>query len=336
MDETRDDAAAAGAAVGRFRQIAGGAVALAALGYLGYAVWSGLQETAGALGQFNWPLYLPILALTLVNYGLRYAKWAYLLHGLGVRIPHRENLVIFVTGLAMVISPGKAGELIKPYLVRERTGVPIARTLPALVTERLTDGIAVVILAAFGVGTFYAEGAPMIWMTLGAVAVALGAIAYEPLGLLLLGIAGRLPGIGALAPKLTELWQALRTCLAPRALVVTMALSMVAWWAECVGYWLVFRGLAVDAGLDASTFLYAFATVFGAPSPGGLGMADVALVEGSVQLIAGLDEPTALAAALLVRIATLWFGVFLGAILLLRLDAWLPPRPAGADAEPPR
>lgn len=326
MSEARDEAAAAGAAVGRFRQVAGGAVALAALGYLGYAVWSGLQETAGALSGFAWGLYVPILALTLVNYGLRYVKWAWLLRGLGVEISHRENLVIFVTGLAMVISPGKAGELIKPYLVRERTGVPIARTLPALVTERLTDGIAVVVLAAFGVGTFYAEGAPLIWTTLAAVAVALGAVAWEPLGLLLLGIAGRLPGIGAVAPKLEELWRSLRTCLAPTALVVTMALSMVAWFAECVGYWLVFRGLGVDAGLDASTFLYAFATVFGAPSPGGMGMADVALVEGARNLIPTLDEPTAVAAALLVRVATLWFGVLLGALLLLRLDRWLPPQ----------
>ena len=33
------------------------------------------------------------------------------------------------------------------------------------------------------------------------------------------------------------------------------------------------------------------ATVFGAPSPGGMGMADVALVEGAVYLIPGVARP---------------------------------------------
>jgi hypothetical protein len=42
----------------------------------------------------------------------------------------------------MVLSPGKVGELLKPYLLSERTGVPMTQTIPALVTERLTDGIA--------------------------------------------------------------------------------------------------------------------------------------------------------------------------------------------------
>ena len=72
-----------------------------------------------------------------------------------------------------------------------------------------------------------------------------------------------------------------------------------------------------------------FATVGGAAMPGGLGIADGALIGGAMQFILspGLDVDQARAiattAALLTRIATLWFGVGLGAIALLKVSSIL-------------
>lgn len=304
----------------RFRRWAAVAVAIAVVGYMAYAVVRGVGETGAELAAFAWWIYAPVLVLTLVNYSLRFAKWQYLLRRLDVQMPVVTNAWVFTAGLAMVISPGKAGELLKPYLVRVVTGAPMQRTIPALVAERVTDGLAVVLLAALGVSTFYAEGTTLIATTLGVAALGLVALSIKPLSLTVLDLVAKVPVIGKVAPPLREAYLALRTCLAPVPLALTLAASLVAWGAECVGYWLVFRGLAVDAPLDASTFLYAFATVFGAPSPGGMGMADVALVEGSLALIDPLTGGQAVAAALLIRIATLWFGVLLGAGALLRMD----------------
>lgn len=313
--------AEAASAVERYRGAVGAAIAIGALGYLGYAVWHGLASTGAALGAFSWPIYVPVLLLTLVNYGLRFAKWAWLLRRLGVDMPLGANALAFTAGLGMVVSPGKAGELVKPWLVQQVTGVSMVRTIPALVTERLTDGIAVVVLAAIGVGTFAPERKGVVALGLLIAAGSVVLLAVDPRRVGISALLRRFPGGPALVEKLEAMSDALRTCLGPGPLVVTLLLSLVAWFAECVGYWLVFRGLSVDAGLDVSTFLYAFATVFGAPSPGGMGMADLALVEGSLQLIPALGEGEAMAAALLVRVATLWFGVLLGALVLLRIDA---------------
>lgn len=303
------------------RTAIGVTLGLAVLGYLAFAVWSDFSRTTAALATFRWSLYVPVLALTLVNYTLRYAKWAWLLDHLGVPMPRKANAWAFTAGLGMVVSPGKAGELIKPWLVREVTGVPMARTLPALFTERMTDGVAVVVLSAFGVSTFVPDSTGLILGTLGTLVVGLAVFSIEPLTDALLRLFGRLPVVGRFEHKLTEMVHSLRTCLGPMALAVTLLLSMVAWFAECLGYWLVFQGLGVDCSIELATFLYAFATVFGAAMPGGLGVADAALVSGAVTLIPGLDPSVALVAALLIRFATLWFGVLLGVVPLLRLDA---------------
>ncbi|MEO0600351.1 MAG: lysylphosphatidylglycerol synthase transmembrane domain-containing protein [Myxococcota bacterium] len=318
MESAETAAAAPHDAMKRFRRWIAIAVALATLGYVAYALLRG--DTGGdALTTFDWRLYVPVLLLTLVNYGLRYFKWAYLLGRLGIRVPHRTNAWIFTAGLAMVISPAKAGELVKPYLVWVTTGAPVTKTLPALAVERITDGIAVVLLTAVGVSTFLPESRELIYGTIAVVALGIVVLSMRPLARAAIRLTAQLPVLSRFAGRIEEAYEATRVCIAPVPLAITLLASLVAWFAECVGYWLVFVGLQETVSLDAATFLYAFATVFGAPSPGGMGMADLALAEGAIR-IAQVSAANAFAAALLIRVATLWFGVVLGAIAMLRME----------------
>jgi uncharacterized protein (TIRG00374 family) len=305
--------------VRRFRRWVVWAILIGAVLYIGGSVWAGFDDVAEQLQNFSWWIYAVVILLTLVNYSLRFVKWHYLLHVLKVKIPLRVNAAIFVAGLSMVISPGKAGELLKPYLVSKRTRAPMATTVPALIAERLTDGIAMVILAAISVGTFAADEAWILWVLAGCVAVGLAILAHQGLSLAILGVLAKLPLVGRIGHKLEELYRAMRACLAPVPFVATTLLSVVAWGAECVGFLLCFKGLGAQASLDAATFIYAFATVAGGAMPGGLGVAEGALVVGTTTIM-GIAEPIAVAAALLVRVATLWLGVLMGALALLRFE----------------
>ena len=309
--------------VARFGRWVAWAVAAAVLLYVAGTVWAGFDEIADQLIGFAWTLYIPVLLLTLVNYGGRFLKWHLLLRGVGVHVPWGRNLGVFLAGFAMVISPFKVGELLKPWLVSKQTGVSMATTTPALVAERLTDGIAMLILAAIGVSTYAADRVEYIVVPIVLVAVGLMILMHRGLSLWILGLLGRLPGISRFAHKLEEMYVALRTCLSPMALLWTTVVSLIAWWAECVGYLLVFQGLGImDVSLDACTFLYAFATIAGGAMPGGLGVADGALVGGAIELLQ-VSQPAAVASALLIRVATLWFGVVMGAIALLWFDKLL-------------
>jgi uncharacterized protein (TIRG00374 family) len=90
-----------------------------------------------------------------------------------------------------------------------------------------------------------------------------------------------------------------------------------------VGFWLVVREYAPDAGLLVSLFNYTGATVVGSLSmlPGGLGAA-----EGSMSALLhaqGLKTADANLVTLVVRGATLWFAVLLGFIALPFVARWL-------------
>lgn len=327
MTESTPSATSGGAApdtdlVNRFVRWFVAAAVVGALLYLGASVYAGFDEMRSAFSRFAWG-WLPVLvALTLTNYGLRFAKWHYLLRRLGVDMPLSEDLWNFLSGLAMVISPGKLGELLKPYVVRARTGATMMTTIPALVAERLTDGVATLMLAAVGVATYAADQTLYVVALLGVIAAGLGVLASESLSLWVLGLLGRLPVVGRVVPKLEEMYRAMRVCLAPVPFLVTVVVSVVAWFAECVAYWLVLRGLDVDATLDVSTFIYASATVLGAPAPGGLGVADGALAFLATSLV-GASQSDAVASALIARVVTLWLGVGLGALALVQVSRLL-------------
>jgi uncharacterized protein (TIRG00374 family) len=64
--------------------------------------------------------------------------------------------------------------------------------------------------------------------------------------------------------------------------------------------------------------IYAATTIAGALSflPGGLGVTEGAMTLLLVQATHGVDSPTAAAATILTRLATLWFAVGLGVIAL--------------------
>ena len=304
----------------RFRKWVVISIALGAMLYLAGSVMADIDRVGDALKSFNWWILVPVCALTLLNYALRFVKWHYLLQRLDVDMPWGEDAWNFTAGLAMVISPGKAGELLKPYVVKERTGTPMATTIPALVTERLTDGIAMLILAGLSVGVYAAD--KIHYLTIPAIIIVFGlmVLAHEGLSIWCVKIISKLPGLNKVADKLMEMLTSMRTCVAPVSLIWTILLSIVAWGAECWGYQLGFQGLGQDVGLDVCVFLYAFATVAGGAMPGGLGVADGVLAGGAATLIPGITQPVSVAAAILVRICTLWIGVAIGSVALFKVS----------------
>ncbi|MFH1466715.1 MAG: lysylphosphatidylglycerol synthase transmembrane domain-containing protein [Pseudomonadota bacterium] len=317
--------------IARFRRWLAWGLAVAVLLYLVGSIYAGIGAVGAALARFSWWMLPPVIVLVLGNYLLRFFKWHFFVRRLGVRVKLKDNLLIFAAGLAMVISPGKAGEVLKPYLLKARTGANMATSIPALVAERLTDGIAMLALAALSVSTYAGDKVHYIVIPAAVVVAGMGVLAWKRLSLAILGLVCRLPVLARVGHKLEEMYLATRTCLAPVPLVGAVVVSLVAWWLECVAYWLIFRGFDVPASLDVSTFLYAFATVAGGAMPGGLGVADGALGGGALTLIPGITEAQAVASALLIRITTLWMGVGIGAVALLRVGSLL----AGADPTAP-
>jgi glycosyltransferase 2 family protein len=323
-----------------------GAMLLAVGVYGAFVLYRGVGKIAREFDHFAWWTFGAACGLAFSNYLLRFLKWEYYLAVLGIRgVPKGESLLTFLSGFVLTVTPGKVGEVFKSIILHQLRGVPIQRTAPIVVAERVTDLIGVIVLIS--IGSLRLPGG-LVWASIGGFVVIslLLFVSSQRLSRALLKPLPRLPGalgrVGAgIAPKAEEALDQLRELTTPRRLVWPALLSIVAWSLEGLALWVILGGFGEHPPITTTAFLYATATLAGAlvPVPGGLGVTD-GLLEEQMARLAGVGHETATASMLLVRFATLWFAVAVGFCALGLLRARNPalsaaPEPTGELAERP-
>ena len=304
---------------------------LALVVFTALALFADLRELGDALATFDWWLTVPIVGLTLLNYGLRFAKWQLYLDRISVRgLPPRLSALAFLSAFSMSITPGKVGEIIKAVYVRRLTGTPVSRVAAVIAAERLTDGLAMLGLAAIGL-TQFSYGRPLLGLA-AAAGIGIVVLLRRPALLhRLVALLGRLPVVGPVVARLAHhvehFLDASNTLYAPRLVAGSVLLGMLSWFAECVALFIVLVGLGQEASwhlLLVATFVLSVSSVFGALSflPGGLGIAEASITAMLILLVTdpAFTRGDAAAATILIRFATLWFSVLLGlgAVVLLQ------------------
>ncbi|MFO0633826.1 MAG: lysylphosphatidylglycerol synthase domain-containing protein [Nannocystaceae bacterium] len=89
---------------------------------------------------------LGFAGLLLPYHGLRALRWWFLLRRVG-EVPWRSAITIGLVGYMWIaLLPLRLGELVRPWLVAQRHGVALGRTLAVVALERITDGFVVAAL----------------------------------------------------------------------------------------------------------------------------------------------------------------------------------------------
>lgn len=300
------------------------------------AVYADLSRMMAALARFRWEVLPLVLGFTLFNYALRWVKWDYYLSQIGAtetgsfasppklrpgdgetnsgQVSKADSLIIFVSGFTMVLTPGRVGELLKSYLLRQADGIPISRSAPIVLAERLTDLLAMILLASAGL-VAYRYGWQVMALVLASMLAFVALVQIRPLALRLLNWGEDLPLIARFIRSLHQFYESSYQLLSLKNLLIAVGLSVISWGGECVALYIIMVGLGLAATptlLLQASFAFASSSVLGAVSflPGGLGVTDASLT--GLLLLMGITKDRAVAATLLIRLCTLWFGVGLG------------------------
>lgn len=323
------------------RRIIRGLLLATLLSVLVYAVLAALTDAraaARAITSFPPATFVAMLALTLVCYVLRAVRWRYYSGLLGYPASWRDTFYLHFSGMTMTVTPGKVGEVLKAYLGRELVGMPMTRGVTLLFTERLADLIAVLVLATGGL-SLLAGG--WLWFpgALGVVFAGTLVLSSKRFHALAMRAVSSRPWMRRHHASAAAVSETFRATLSLRPLAVAIPMSIVAWGAEGVAFFLCLHALGFEGlGFSPAIAAYAVSTVIGALAllPGGIGLTEASLA--GLAVAAGATGAVATAATVLIRIATLWFGVALGwVVFALRptvLRGFMRERADEGDAEP--
>lgn len=301
-------------------------IGLSAMAYLAFALWSGWRDVVSALQAIGiWPIAAAFV-LSLVNYVLRAERWRLYLLRDHHPISRSINLRIYFAGFSLTTTPGKAGELIRSLFLKPY-GVQYHHSAAMFFSERLADLVAIVILTAMGL-THLASGEIYFALLVALLLVGLLLLRTRLPEQLLRRIAHwRQDSPGLI--WLSDVAASSRPFWRGRLLWQAQGLTLVAWLAEGVGAYCILHSLQADISLSFALFVYGFAMLVGALSflPGGLGGTEATM--SGLLVLQGMPLPEAIAATVIIRLATLWFAVLLGVMSVMSLPAQ---KPLGSEA----
>lgn len=289
-------------------------VLLAALGYLAVGMYSGWHNLVRAVRDIGTAGICIALLLSLVNYGLRFVRWQMYLGAMGRRIPVLPSLRIYLAGFALTITPGKVGEIMRAALLVD-WGVSFKKSVAALFCERLSDLLAIVLLALLGFAVLPGGRTLIVIGVAGLVSGSLVLSNPRLLGWL----RRQIHGVGAISRgcrHLLEMLTEASRCNTPNLLAVATGISVVAWGAEALALYVLLDRTGESVPLVLAMSVYATAMLAGALSflPGGLGGTEAVMV--ALLIWQGLDPVAAVAVTLIIRLTTLWFAVAIGGIVV--------------------
>jgi len=115
-------------------------------------------EFSSSFRETRWSWVLAAAGFALLTYLGRALRWRVLLVPLRAE-PRLWNLISATSiGFTAVVLFGRAGELVRPYLIAVKEGVPFSSQIAAWVTERLYDLLMALLLFGYGLAQVQSSG----------------------------------------------------------------------------------------------------------------------------------------------------------------------------------
>ncbi|MBU1220828.1 flippase-like domain-containing protein [Myxococcota bacterium] len=282
--------------------------------YVLMTLWAGYDNILKAFSSV--PLYTFAVGISLasLNYVFRYIRWVLLLKTGDISISNGKNMLIFLSGFSLTMTPGKVGEAVKSVLLA-REGIAIEKTLGIVIYERLSDLAAVTLLALSGF-IFYRKGFSVIAAAISIVGILLFILSSELIRNWFLDLLRKVKVPPVILEKISGLIVHTQKYLTLKTHIRTLPWAVAGWAAEGIAFFVIVRILGIPLGVFEGIFVFSVSTLAGVLFPGGLGG-----MEGMMLFLlrSRADAGLLVISIFILRICTLWWATLCGIVALFFL-----------------
>lgn len=290
------------------------------------------------LSETNLAIIGLVLLLYFGNLLTKALRWHYLLNTSGLKTSYKTALSFVIVGLSVnSVTPGRiAGEPVRAYMLREKSGYHFGGILATVFTEKVMDLLVLVLFAVIGFalimtllpfigGLFLVAFIVIVILFLATVIyLALHLSSLERVANWFVRMASRIARRPlpkwekAVSRTITNFSGGFRGILrSKRMTITTFSLTTIIWLNEAVRVFLVMYALSPDSVPFVGFVLIAssLATLLGSFVPGGtFNVALIAMVFNA----SGVNISLATTAGLLMTLTSIWILVPLGIVVIIR------------------
>ena len=281
--------------------------------YVIFIAYSDFEEFSINISQFDFS-YLPIiLAFIFLGIMIKSLRQQLLYKQIEVFISFKTGILLFISGLSMIVTPGGSGELIKSYYLKKKFGHPLAKTFPTVIMERLLDltGIAGILLIV-GLLLDNYNIISLMLILLSTLSLIFVSGKKKKLFNFLLSIIEKIPILKKQASSFSESYQVFGELTSGKIMTKTLGLSFFVWMTDAIMIYFIFMGFNLNFDIIFSTFSMYSSLLLGVLTmiPAGIGVTEVSFVE--ILRGEGVDTAISTSLVILFRLVTIWFLTVLG------------------------
>ncbi|MGC8730386.1 MAG: lysylphosphatidylglycerol synthase transmembrane domain-containing protein [Candidatus Micrarchaeia archaeon] len=293
--------------------------------FLVISLIGGIGKVFQKIISINLLLYAGAIAAVFLGYVLRFVKWNYYLKSIGIKVPLKQNFMVYLSLYSMNITPGKFGRILVAYTLNRLTKIKFANIIPIVAMDIFTDflGTAIVALIAalyFDKYIIYVAIADIVLM------LPFLFVTNDWLFRKFKNIIKKHNRIRMFSIYGDEYFSSQSKLNNRKVYLISLLSTIPAAFLNAMALYLTIIALGIKGKINESVFIFSVSQVAGMVSavPGNLGVTDGMLMT-FLNITYGLTTATSSAVTILTRIATLWFGVILGMVFLfITFKYWKP------------
>lgn len=250
----------------------------------------------------------------------RFLKWAMFLRVLNIHVLWKENVCIFLSGLALGITPGKIGEVLKCYILKKKHQMDFSYTAPTIVGERLSGVLGCFLLCLFAAHVdgeaswrIWELGAALVCIVMPILAILHSATLRNRMfhGLC------RIKMLEKHMEKCRSFYNSTVELMGFRPLLAALLISVGYWFLECMIFYSLLCGFGISMEMFHAVLLLTAISIGGGLTllPGSIGALEGGLI--GILTYYGADVATAGGLTLLHRFFAMWSVVLIGWCVLI-------------------
>ena len=123
---------------------------LFALGMAASMLYVGFGDVWGHIKSLPAWLWGALVLSSAANMGLRGYRWPLFVKKLKLNVPIKRIWLYYLSGNAMVVTPGKFGAVLRLWFLQKGHGIPYRKTMPLMMMDPITDLAALLLIVMFG------------------------------------------------------------------------------------------------------------------------------------------------------------------------------------------
>ena len=127
-----------------------GIIAIFFMTYFLFLIFSDIEKTFSTLMNVEKNLLLGGFAFWLLGGFARVLRWHFFLRSITKKIPFIKSSLYFLAGFAFILSPARAGEMIRSPIIKRDYNISSSKTLPIVIIDRFYDLLSFTIIIAIG------------------------------------------------------------------------------------------------------------------------------------------------------------------------------------------